>query len=1498
MRKFLRILLWLLALVVVLLIGTAIALQSSAVQTFATRKAIGLVADKIDGTVHIEKIHLRPFNALVIKNIDIIDNHPYMAQADTFFHAEYITATFSLRGLFEGKGMQMGSARVQNGSLTLTIEPDDTTTTTNLSRIFRLKSDDEPPVPNDTQYFEIDRVEVDGFRYRMLHYAPSMDIPDDAIDWFDLDVYDIQVRGRKLGMRGIVMYGIADEVSFKEKSGYQCYHLSGSTRVGEQKTIVSDLRLRDPWSDINLKEYRMSYAGTPSFADYINAVRMDAELLPSRVSMRTIGYFAPQIKFMTAIANISSGGFHGYVNDFTLDHIKLKALDSGLSATVDGRMTGIPDDMAIDFRLADSRFTAGQLGRFLSSISPARLDFSQLAPGQTFRLDASARGPLNNIAIRGTAQAPSGSATTRMNLRNIRSDEDITLDGSLTSNGLDLGGLLGMPALGALDMRSEVGLRLADSGPELRLDSLSVHRIGALGYDYRNLTGHFSYGARGISGHLYGDDPNLLFVLDASTRDGRYVLDGEVGYVDLNELGIDKRGTSRLSFAVDGDVLLDDDKGFDGRVLLKDVLIEDRFGLHDIGDIDLRGNKNALSSEITLHSGVADGHYSGSAFVDTFLADLKGLTLQEELPALTGEERRPYSGNRYHLDLAMHDSRDLLSYVMPGLYIADSTRLQLDVTPQARLSGTLSSRRMAMQDKYLKNIFLQLSNRYDSLTGEVDVDEIRAGAFRLQRNHLVAYAQDNELGLGYSYENDTELTNKGELFLNAVLDRPQPDSLAVLAEVLPCAITFNGDAWRIHPALFSYMNGHIAVDSLLVSSAAQSLRLDGGYSKTRRDTLRLDLNAFDIGMLNHLMSMDLDIHGLATGGARLTSPFAAGDGLLLNLRIDSTRIAGEPAGTVRAQTLWDAEQNGFSLSLGNTLNGRNNLRAEGLYVPKDNRLQLLARLDSLNAGYARPILSSVFSDLSGSLSGTLSASGPLDALELSSDGLRIDEGILRVGYTNVPYRAQGPVHVDSRGLWFDDVRLSDGQDGTGQVTGSIGWDHFRNMTFDTHVAFDEMQVLALEEGQNPLFYGHAYGSGVVDITGPMSLIGLSVDASTRKEGDFHLPLSRSDMAGPSNLLTFKQPEVQVYIDPYEALMNQFRQEVEDSPVNLDIKLKLNVTPTTEAFIEVDKASGNVLTGRGRGVLEIDVVPAKDIFSMNGNYEISSGKYHLDVMNLAQKDFHIQDGSSIKFNGNVMDSELDIRALYKLKASIGTLIADSTSTTRRNVECGLHITDRLSGPRVGFSIDIPDLDPITQVQVSAALGSEDKVQKQFLSLLISGSFLPDEASGIVNNTSMLNTTLSEIMAGQLNSIMQKLDLPIDFGLDYQTNSAGKSVYDVAVSTQLFNNRVIVNGTIGNRRNTAQTSEVVGDLDIEIKLDKSGALRLVLFSHSADQYTSYLDNSQRNGLGLTYQREFSNFKDLMTRLFAGRKKRDAAELERQRRLQNEEKVQIHIEQDDKR
>ena len=134
-------------------------------------------------------------------------------------------------------------------------------------------------------------------------------------------------------------------------------------------------------------------------------------------------------------------------------------------------------------------------------------------------------------------------------------------------------------------------------------------------------------------------------------------------------------------------------------------------------------------------------------------------------------------------------------------------------------------------------------------------------------------------------------------------------------------------------------------------------------------------------------------------------------------------------------------------------------------------------------------------------------------------------------------------------------------------------------------------------------------------------------------------------------------------------------------------------------------------------------------------------------------------------------------------------------------------------------------------------------------------------------------MAEIMANQLNNILQKLDIPLDLGLSYQNNDGGTDIFDVAVSTELFNNRVVMNGSVGNRdkRKTASTnsSDLVGDLDIEIKLDNNGEVRMNLFSHSADEYTSYLDNSQRNGVGLTYQKEFDSFKSFFKNLFRRKK-----------------------------
>ena len=110
---------------------------------------------------------------------------------------------------------------------------------------------------------------------------------------------------------------------------------------------------------------------------------------------------------------------------------------------------------------------------------------------------------------------------------------------------------------------------------------------------------------------------------------------------------------------------------------------------------------------------------------------------------------------------------------------------------------------------------------------------------------------------------------------------------------------------------------------------------------------------------------------------------------------------------------------------------------------------------------------------------------------------------------------------------------------------------------------------------------------------------------------------------------------------------------------------------------------------------------------------------------------------------------------------------------------------------------------------------------------------------------------------------------------------------------------MNGNIGNkqyRTGNAQT-DVVGDLDIEIKIGRSGAFRLNLFSHSADQYTNYLDNSQRNGIGFTYQNEFNTLRQFFKRMGMKKEKRKEARLAEEQSILDGEKVVLKITPDNK-
>ena len=1480
-------------------------------QTFVAGKVVNTLSEKLDGEISFEKIHLKPFTTLVLKNAVIIDKEPAIdprdslcIQVDTFFRAEYIIATFTLDGLFKQEGIHLRKAFIDNAQMNLVLEDKDPAEdgvdkSVNLTRIFRIKKADPDRQKNMNEIFHIKKVEIRNMGFAIKNYQAGRPEHDHGfgINWNDLDIKDIDITASDLMFKEGKMSGVAEKVSFREKSGFTAKRISGQTIVGGGKTIIENLHIQDGWSDVKLSLFMMSYKNATAFAEFISDVKIDGQIEPSTLDFTTISYFAPTLKGNDLRVALH-GNVSGYVDDFNISNVYASSEEGGFAGTVNGRMSGLPEieNTRLSAEVRKFTLTTEGLGTFVSKwMQKSELDISRFAKGTDFSLDARADGLMNDMKVNANLSSNIGSMTASIGLKGIVSEEKpINISGTAQTEDLNVGSIIGTDIIQETSLRTGINAQIGKGKVRTyaKIDSVIVSKLHVNGYDYSGIAGAGTVAEEAFSGTIICNDPNLSFMfqgafaLSPKTQNARYDFYAVVGHADLNAMNIDKRGVSQIQCQTKADFTRTKAGDIFGKIDIADVIARNDRGEHKIGNINLTSHSSGSEFRARLYSKFADGVYNGSAAMTQFIKDLQNITARKEMSALFKDPSYEWTGNNYDVSFKFHNSMNLLDFAFPGLYIADSTSFNARISKDGILESKLQSSRIAFKEQYLKDLSFTLGNSGESLSGELYCKEMKAASMTLRDNSLQILADDNHLGAGYRFDNQDELVNNGELIVVGDLSRDTDEIVNLGIKVLPTSLHINSKEWNILPSEIDFRGGDIDVKSFELSSGDQHIRFEGRASQTQKDTLTLSLDKFSIGMINPILKSDMNIQGSVTGKVQLTSPLKS-KGLLADIICDSTSIAGVPMGIISVGSSWDEDFERFNIALKNDYNGKSNIDVSGKLTPKLRTIEGTVLLDRMNIGFVQPLIADVFSEMDGSVSGRIDIDGPWDNFAISSQNTRLNNAMLKVDFTNVPYFAEGTFHLDDEGVYFDDIEITDSHNGTGTVIGSINYDHFRDINFNTKIRANDIECINLSEAMADVFYGNIYATGNISITGPVQSLRMDIDAFTTREGQLHIPLTNlSSSTASTNLLKFTEPKRYVYIDPYETMIASMKAK-DSSQSNLDVRLKVNASPSVEAFLEIDKASGNVLTGRGSGTIDLEI--SEDIFNINGDYTINSGKYKFTAAGIASRDFEIQDGSSIRFNGDIMESTLDIDAIYKTKTS------DTTSVSnRRTVDCGIQITEKLSNPRLSFSIEIPDLDPTIKSRVESALSTEDKVQKQFLSLILTNSFLPDEQSGIVNNSSMLYSSVTEIMANQLNNIFQKLDIPLDLGMKYQPNERGNDIFDVAVSTHLFNNRVVVNGNIGNKQQTSGSqNDVVGDIDIEIKLNRSGAFRLNLFSHSADQYTNFLDNSQRNGAGLTYQTEFNNFYKFVKNIFMSKRKRQEAQLAEEQATIEEGRQTIVIE-----
>jgi hypothetical protein len=122
----------------------------------------------------------------------------------------------------------------------------------------------------------------------------------------------------------------------------------------------------------------------------------------------------------------------------------------------------------------------------------------------------------------------------------------------------------------------------------------------------------------------------------------------------------------------------------------------------------------------------------------------------------------------------------------------------------------------------------------------------------------------------------------------------------------------------------------------------------------------------------------------------------------------------------------------------------------------------------------------------------------------------------------------------------------------------------------------------------------------------------------------------------------------------------------------------------------------------------------------------------------------------------------------------------------------------------------------------------------------------------------------MISNQLSSWLSKISNDFDIGLNYRPgDDITSDELQASLSTQLFNNRILVDGNMGVANTASSSSNIVGDVIVEYKITPNGKFRVRAFNKSNDINTLTDNAPFTQGVGLTYGQEFDRLGDLFRR-----------------------------------
>lgn len=1308
----------------------------------------------------------------------------------------------------------------------------------------------------------------------------SYDVWDQAFkDGFDpnhIHVYDLSMKSYIAIDQGIV--GIR-KLSFQEICGFKVDDISTQAQWDGNTLAVEKLDLVLP------KSYLHSDSLQLNRFESVDSMQINQSIhLSSSIDLADIFPLVPE-KYRNPVLQGKYLGMEtritGQMKHLAIHHLSLQLSDIlDVTAEASIRELGRPDK------------TSAQVSIPSMSVYPEAFDLIENISGISISETFHKLGPIHyqgelsiidsSTCMSGYVLSKSGILETQARIQkdkedvfvyNLSVEADSFLLKPIVPSELDFG---------EASFRLNAQAKKASQHPLVADIDLLVRKLNINGYAYHDhhLTGH--YNNKGYyTGRWESKDENCLLDLDfrlnrlGQNSSLKTTLDAK--YINLAALSqANNDSVSELSFQFTTDLKGNSIDDMLGAVRLDSLCFLNKGAIVDIPQVDIDIREQSDIKHVKFNSTLLSGWIYGQCHFTQLWQDIRERVLVEQLPSVFTSRNNDKSANDYVFNLSIRDTREVSKALSLPLSIPGSASLQGYYSDKTgKLSVKMESDKIIFQEKEFIAPALLLSNPNQAIQLAMETS-IGIGNSDTLGFDVQAQALDDKMDVSIQWEDRQNDKYTGRWINHFYFDRSGENAaLRITAQMDTTDFVIKNEHWTLSPSLLEWQDKQLNIEAFRLIHNDQYIKIDGSLSNKDIDTLQVRLNDVNIQELQTMFASpkkrrkeDIKLGGSLSGDAAIVNLFEDPK-INAGLWVENFSLNNYVMGNLEASSRWNDQTKALEL-IGDLHNNQRISKAEGAIFLKKDSINLNIDADSAGLKFITPYVKNVLS-IDGTVYGKINIAGIFGGLTAVTTNGYVENGRISVNELQAEYTFSDTIFLTPQQIAFHSIDLYDKEGNIVVIDGQISHNHFRNFAFDLNLSANHALVIDIEPDVNQLMYGTVYATGSVDINGPVQDIQLDINMRTDEHTRYAISLKEERANTDYAFIEFINKDAPILSAP-----NTHTVSVRNPmPLpNLNMNLQIEATPVAEITLLMDPVTGDGIKGRGNGTMRIEYNDRGEV-KLYGRYTLESGEYHFVIQDLLHRDFSISQGSSITFYGDPLSGDLDIKAAYSAINVPLTDILDESDIASMNlnrtsipVNCTLSLSGELQQPNIHMGLEFPAADEELRRRIMNIINTDEILNRQVVYLLLLNRFAN---TGNISNTETNN--MSAVMGVTLNTLSNQLNNMIynalgsdnlSLGFNYRYDnliSSGMGEWQVAMTSQLLDNRLTINGNIGSREDlVSNNTQFIGDFDLEYKLSSSGRWRLKMFNRSNDsRYFKAAMTTQ--GIGLIYKESFKNLKNLM-------------------------------------